>query len=111
MFGQEDLKQLRLQKQALVLESSLNRHALILEIDELRSTAARVSNALEASRRFVPFLTLLAPVAGFFAVRSVRQPGSIISRLAKLAKWAGPAYTLWRSFSAARSKDAAAPLQ
>ncbi len=105
MFGRKGLEQIGIQKQALVVESSLNRHALMLEIDELRSAAARVSNAVQASRRFLPLLTLLAPVAGFFAIRSVRQPVSLIARLSKLiklAKWIAPAYSIWRSFSAAR---------
>jgi hypothetical protein len=105
MFGREDLKQLHLKKQALVLESNLNRHALLLEVDELRSAATRVSSAVQASRRFVPLLTILAPVAGFFAVRSIRQPASLISRAIKLAKWVGPAYSLWRTFAASRSQS------
>jgi len=110
MFGGKELAQLRLQKQALVLESSLNRHALVSEVNELRSAAARVSNALHASRRFVPLLMLLAPLAGFFAYRAARRPVSLITRLVKLAKWIGPAYSLWRSFSAARNQDAEASL-
>jgi hypothetical protein len=108
MPGRQDLEQLRLQKQTLVLESSLNRRALVAEIDELRSATARVGNAVRASQRFVPLLALLAPVAGFFAVRKVRRPLSLVTRLAKLAKWIGPAYALWRSFSAARSQGSEA---
>jgi hypothetical protein len=111
MPGRTNLTQLGVQKQALVLESSLNRQALLSEIDALRFATVRVNHAVQASRRFVPLLTLLAPVAGFFAVRKARRPISIVSRLVRLAKWAGPAYSFWRSFSAARRRDAEAPLR
>ena len=104
MFGRKELEQLSMQKQALVLESSLNRHALISEIEELRSAAARVGNAVRAPQRFAPLLMVLAPLAGFFAVRSARRPASLITRMAKMAKWIGPAYSLWKSFSAARTQ-------
>ena len=109
MLGGKELEQLSMQKQALVLESSLNRHALISEIAELRSAAARVSNAVRAPQRFAPLLMLLAPLAGFFAFRAARQPVSLITRVAKLAKWIGPAYSLWKGFSAARSQGSEAP--
>jgi len=97
------------QKQALLLESSLNRHALISEIDALRSSAARLSNAIRAPRYFVPLLVGVASLAGFLAFRGVRRPVSLFTRLASAAKWIGPAYSLWRSFSAARQRDADAP--
>jgi hypothetical protein len=109
MFGRGDLEQLRLQKQALLVESSLNRHALVLEIDALRSSAARLSNAVRAPRRLAPLLMVLAPLAGFFAVRSVRRPVSLLSNLTKAAKWIGPAYSLWKGFAAARKQGSEAP--
>jgi hypothetical protein len=104
MFGRKELEQFRLQKQALLVESSLNRHALIVEIEELRSAAARVGNAVRAPQRFAPLLMVLGPLAGFFAFRAARRPVSLITRVAKLAKWIGPAYALWKSFSATRSQ-------
>jgi hypothetical protein len=109
MFGRKELEQIRLQKQALLLESSLNRHALIWEIEELRSSAARLSNAILAPRRVVPLLMCLAPLAGFLAFRGARRPVSLFTRLTSAVKWIGPAFALWRSFSAARKHGAEAP--
>ena len=106
MLGGKDLEQLGLQKQALLVESSLNRHALLSELDALRASAERLSQAFLAPRRLVPLLMGLAPLAGFFAVRGVRKPISMISRAAKLVKWVGPAFALWRSLSAARRRAA-----
>ena len=104
MLGRQQIEQLRLQKQTLLVESSLNRHALISEMGALRSAFSSVSSAVLAPRRFAPFLLVLAPLAGFFAFRGARRPGSLITRVAKVVKWIGPAYSLWRSFSAGRKQ-------
>lgn len=110
MFGRQELEQLRLQKQALLLESSLNRHALQSELHQLRSAAAWMSNAARAPRQFAPLLVVLAPLAGFLLVRTVRRPDSWFNRLASAAKWIGPLYSLWRTFSAAISASKREPL-
>jgi hypothetical protein len=104
MLGRQQIEQFRLQKQTLLVESSLNRHALISEIGVLRSAFSSVSNAVLAPRRFAPLLLGLAPLAAFFAFRGARRPGSLITRVAKVVKWIGPAYSLWRSFSAGRKQ-------
>lgn len=108
MLGGKELEQSNLQKQALLVESRLNRHALIAEISELRSAGARLSNAIAAPGRFAPWLMALAPVVGFFAARGVRRPVSFITRAAKLVKWIGPAVALWRSLNANRQRRAEA---
>ena len=109
MLGSKELEQLHLQKQALLLESSLNRYALRAELDELRYSASRMSHAILAPRRFAPLLMGLASLAGFFAFRSVRRPASLIVGVAKAAKWIGPALSLWRSFTAARRQGSERP--
>jgi hypothetical protein len=108
MLGRKELEQLRVQKQALVLESSLHRHTLLLELRQLRDSVGWIGNAARAPQRFVPFLTILAPLAGFLAFRSLRSPGTLFRRLVTAAKWIGPIYSLWRSYSSVR-KEAAAP--
>ena len=105
MFGRQELEKLRLQKQALVLESGLNRYALRAEVEQVRSAVDWMTGAAQAPRRFAPFLVILAPLAGFLAVRSLRRPESLFSRLASAAKWIGPVYSLWRGYTAARKKE------
>jgi len=108
VFGRKDLEKLRLQKQALVLESTLNRYALQAELQDLRSAAAWMRHAARAPRQLAPLLVILAPLAGFFLVRTVRRPESSFTRVASVAKMIGPLYGLWRTLSAARSKSAEA---
>jgi hypothetical protein len=106
VFGRQELEKIRLHKQTLVLESSLNRHALRTELQDLRRATAWISNATHAPQRFAPLLVVLAPLAGFLAVRSLRRPESLFKRLVSAAKWIGPVYSLWRGYSAARKQAA-----
>ncbi len=69
MLGRKELDRLSLQKQALLLESSLNRVALQAEIQSLRSATAWVSEAAQASRKLAPLLAVVASVAGFLFAR------------------------------------------
>lgn len=103
MFHRKELARLRAQKQALVLESTLNRLALQTEAENLRSAASRIADAtrpLRSVRLFNPFLLILAPVAGFFIVRSLRgSSDSLFDRVLSAAKWIQPAIALWNSFN------------
>ena len=106
MLGGKEVAQLRLQKQALLIESSVNRQELIAELENVRFSFSRMGNALRTPRRFAPLLMGLVPLVGFFTARGVRRPVSLIGGIAKAAKWIGPAISLWRSFTAARRRDA-----
>ena len=99
MLGRQDLDKLNLHKQALLLESSLNRLALQAEIKSLRSATLWVSDATRASREFAPLLTILAPLAGFLLARGSRRPDSWFNRLVGAVKWIVPLYRLWKSLS------------
>jgi hypothetical protein len=107
MLGRKELANLDLQKQALLLESGLNRVALQAEVQSLRSSTAWVSNVTSASRGLAPLMVVLAPLAGFLLARRSRRSNSWLSRLMALAKWAVPLYRLWKSFSARRSEPEA----
>jgi hypothetical protein len=96
---------LSLQKQALLLESGLNRLALQAEIQRLHSATWWVSGANRASRGLSPLLLVLAPLAGFLLMRGSRRPNSWLSRLAGAAKWIAPLYRLWKSFSPGREES------
>jgi hypothetical protein len=105
MLGRKELEQLRVQKQMLVVESSLHRQALLFELRQLRGSVGWIGNAARAPQRFVPLLTVLAPLAGFLAFRSLRSPGTLFKRLVAAAKWVGPVYSLWRSYSSVRKES------
>ncbi len=102
MLGRKELASLETQKQVLLLESGLNRLTLQAEFRSLRSATAWVSDVASASRELAPFLMVLAPIAGFLFARGTRRRGSWLSRLMEYAKWAAPAYRLWKSVSARR---------
>ena len=96
MLGRKELDKLNLQKQALLLESSLNRLALQAEFRNLRSATAWVSEVTRASRGLSPLLLLLAPVAGFLLARGSRQSDSWLGRVVAAVKWIGPLYSCGR---------------
>ena len=104
MFGREELDKLNVQKQALLLESSLNRLALQTEVQRLRSATAWAGEATRASRQFAPLLLLLAPLAGFLLARKGRRADSWLGRLMAAVKWIAPLYHLWKRFAPARKE-------
>jgi hypothetical protein len=104
VFGRKEVEDFRLQKQALLLQSGVNRLQLQLELQELRSSAAWLTGAARPPRHLTPLLVVLASLAGCFLIRSFRRPDSLFNRAAAVAKWIGPLYALWRRFSADRKK-------
>ena len=102
MLGRKELDKLSLEKQALLLESGLNRLALQAEMQNLRSSTAWLSEVTRVSKEAKPLLLVLAPIAGFLLARGSRRSDSWCSRVAAAAKWIGPVYQLWRSFSSSR---------
>ncbi len=99
MLGRKELDKLSQQKQALLVESGLNRVALQAEIQGLRSAAAWLKEATGLSRELAPLLVLLAPFAGFLLVRRPRRRSSWLSRAVTGVKWAAPLYQLWKRFA------------
>ena len=104
MFGRQKLDKLALEKQILVAESGLNRLAVQGELQNLRAATAWMGGATRWPRKARPLLPFLAPLAGFLLTRASRHPDSRFNRVAAAAKWAGPLYTLWKSFSASRKE-------
>ena len=107
MFGREELDKLNVQKQALLLEISLNRLALRAELRNLCSAAAWTSEATRASRRFAPVLLLLAPLAGFLLGRRGQGTGSWFGRLSAAIQWIAPLYRFWKAFAPGRKQPSA----
>jgi hypothetical protein len=104
VLGRQELEKLRLRKQALLLESDLNRLVLQAETRSLGSATSWVSEATRASRGVAPLLLALAPLASFLLAREPRRSDSWFSRVARAAKMIVPLYQLWKSFSAARKE-------
>jgi hypothetical protein len=102
VLGREELDKLNLRKQALLLESSLNRAVLQAEVRSLRTAGNWVREATSVSRELRPLLFLLAPIAGFLVARGARRCGSWLSQAVTALKWIGPLYGLWRRFAAGR---------
>ncbi len=99
MLGTRTIEEVRNRKEALLLESSLNRLKLQAELQNLRLSINPVSGLAGKTRGVLPWLMLLAPVIGFFVSRRARQRGSITSRLGSLFKLAVPLYRVWHRFS------------
>jgi hypothetical protein len=95
---------LALEKQALVAESELNRLMFQVERQNLRSATAWVNEAARWPQKAGPLLLVLAPLAGFLLTRVYRRQDSWLKRVSAAAKWIGPLYTLWKSFSASRKE-------
>ena len=104
MFGRIELDKLVQERRTLVAESGLNRLVFQAEIQNLRSATAWVSEAARWPRKAGPLLLVLAPLAGFLLMRVSRRPDSWFRRVSAAAKWIGPLYTLWKSFSASRKE-------
>ena len=102
MFGRKELVKLALEKQTLVAESGLHRLSYQVELQNLRAATAWLNDAGRWPQKAGPLLFLLAPIAGFLLPRISRRPDSWLNRLLAAAKWIGPLYTLWKSYSAGR---------
>ena len=107
MLGRKELAALDRRKQALLLESGLNRVAFQAEIHSLRSAAAWAGKAASAVRQLAPLLVVLAPLGGFLFARQSRRGSSWFNRLATLGQWLGRVYRLWRIFAASRTEPGA----
>jgi hypothetical protein len=103
VFGRQELDQLALEKQVLVAESGVNRLAVQAELQNLRSATAWVSGVARWPRK-PGLLLVLAPLAGFLLARVSRREDSRFKRVLAVAKWIGPLYRLWKSFSASRKE-------
>lgn len=104
MLGREELDKLAAEKQALLVESSLNRLALQAEFHNLSSATTWMKAATGGIGKVKPLLLMLAPVAGFLLARGSRPSGSWLIRAVSAIRWIASLYGLWQRFSADRSK-------
>jgi hypothetical protein len=98
MLGGEELKGLELRRRELVLRSTINRLAIGVELQNVQIAlrpAERIVGLVRAAR---PWLLVLAPLAGIFAARGLRNNGSGLSKVLGILKWIQPLLVLWKQF-------------
>ena len=103
------MKRLEFRRRELVLQSTLNRLAIRAELQNIHTAllpAERIVGSVRAARSW---LLLLAPLAGIFAVRSLRNNGSGFSKMMGVVKWIRPLLALWKQFNSPSTEEAPEP--
>lgn len=98
MFGGKELKGLELRRRELVLQITVNRLAMRAEVQNLQTAlypAERIISSVRAAR---PWLLVLAPLAGIFAARTVRNNGSGFSKAMGVVRLLQQLVALWNQF-------------
>lgn len=102
MLGKQERARLSQQKEALVLESELNRVLLLAELQNLRESAEPLGR-LSQLTRVVPkpnlLLLALAPVAGLLLARILKVSDSWVGRLASATKVLLPFLQAWKNMA------------
>ena len=102
MLGRKTLAELKLRKRALIVESDLNRLRLRTDLADLRAAASWLTSLSAASRKFAPWLRILAPLAGLLMGRRATPTGSLFGRILRTAGWARSLWSFWQATAAAR---------
>jgi hypothetical protein len=103
------MNELQLRKQALLLESELNRAALRADLARLSASAAWVDEAIGFARQSKPLVVALGAGAGLLLARRLtgaQGGGGMVSRL---LRWGQMAYTVWQGVSSWRRRNAEPP--
>ena len=103
MFGGKEANELRERKQALMLESSLNRLRFQAELQNLRSAYGRSTELLKAPQKLLGVLAVAAPAAGLL-LGSGAGRGSLTKWAVRAVKWVPAIYQVWRQFKPAKPK-------
>ena len=96
----QSLDQLRLRKQALLLESGINRLELRREVDDAREHFAWLNDPVASAKENSPLLVTLAPLAGVLASRLLRTSRPGTSKLTIIVDALRIGWPLWRQFAA-----------
>jgi hypothetical protein len=97
VFRGKQVEQFRERKLALVLESGAHRLAFQTELQKLRSTAGRTTNALRSPRKLALPVAILVAVAGFMLTR--RSTRTALKTVMWASRWALPLYRVWKKLS------------
>ncbi len=105
MVGRKEREELRLRKQALILESGMNRRLLQNEWREWQSATAWLGEVRRLGQRARTWLPFLAPLAGFLALRGRKQSAPMASRTGSLLGWIEIALSIWKGVAAHAKRD------
>jgi hypothetical protein len=105
MLGGKELAQLHQQKQALILQSNLNRLTLRVQCQDVSQAVAPLASIGGLLPKRSALTLIVAPVAGLLLARSLRGSASWFGRAASAAKWIFPLYELWKRLSARVARD------
>jgi hypothetical protein len=94
----KELRTLEFRRRELVLRSTLNRLAIRVELQNLKSALRPAEQIVSSVRAARPWLVVLAPLAGLFAARGLRGTGSVFSRALGALKWVQSLLLLWKQF-------------
>jgi hypothetical protein len=97
MFGTQKLTELQLRKEALLLESHLNRLALCAECKRLSEVGSWVGRIAGARNLIRPWASLLAPMAGVALALGLRRRSGWLGFLTKTVAAIAPLIQLWRT--------------
>jgi hypothetical protein len=109
MFGGRELKRLELRRRELVLQSTLNRLAIGVELQNVQAALLPADRIVGSVRKARSWLLLLAPLAGILAARGLRNNGSGFSKLMGVVKWIRPLVALWKQFNSLSTEEAPEP--
>jgi hypothetical protein len=105
MVGRIAGEQLRLRKQALILESGINRRLLATEWQRVRAAAAWIGEVKRFGRQARTWWPVLAPLLGLLIARRLRRSSPGVSRTGMLLNLLETALSLWKQFAPRKSGD------
>jgi hypothetical protein len=98
MFGGKELKRLELRRRELVLRSTLNRLAIMEELQDVQAALLPTERIVGSIRKARSWLLLLAPLVAIFATRGLRNNSSGFSKMIEVLKRIQPLLALWKQF-------------
>jgi len=105
----KELRTLEFRRRELVLRSRLNRLAIRVELQNLKTALRPAEQIVSTVRAARPWLMVLAPLAGLFAARGLRGNGSVFSKALGVLKWVQPLLLLWKQFRPSDAGQATDP--
>jgi hypothetical protein len=96
MVGRTAREQLRLRKQALILQSEVNRRLLESEWQQLQAATSWMGEARRLGQKARSWWPLLASVAGFLAVRGFKKSSPFLGRTGSVLSLITTALSLWK---------------